>query len=173
MSAYAFGHSVGFLSQESWSPNFKDPTEAALQTCHINRWFPSLKSLDKLAVIFLDYLPADLALMVRTMQIDLPEQIEKTRDLVDSGMLSMHDRHTIFAEILTDGAMESKEKETDRLAVEAFAVMGAGTETTASALAIITYELLKTPEILAKLTAELGQSGLISNPRDLPSFPEL
>lgn len=124
-------------------------------------------------MIFLDYLPADLALMIKTMQIDLPEQIEKTRDLVDSGMLSTRDRHTIFGEILTDESMEVKEKGTDRLAMEAFAIMGAGTETTASALAIITYEILKNPKILAKLTAELEQSGLTNNPRDLPSFPEL
>lgn len=111
--------------------------------------------------------------MIKTMQIDLPEQIEKTRDLVDSGMLSTRDRHTIFGEILTDESMGVKEKGTDRLAMEAFAIMGAGTETTASTLAIITYEILKTPEILAKLTAELEQSGLTNNPRDLPSFPEL
>lgn len=124
-------------------------------------------------MVFLDYLPTDLALMIKTMQIDLPEQIEKTRDLVDSGMLSTRDRHTIFGEILTDESMEVKEKGTDRLAMEAFAIMGAGTETTASALAIITYEILKNPEILDKLTAELEQSGLTSNPRALPSFPEL
>lgn len=124
-------------------------------------------------MVFLNYLPADLALMIKTMQIDLPEQIEKTRDLVDSGMLSTRDRHTIFGEILTDESMAVKEKGTDRLAMEAFAIMGAGTETTASALAIITYEILKNPEILAKLTAELEQSGLVNNSRDLPSFPEL
>lgn len=107
------------------------------------------------------------------MQIDLPDQIDKTREAIGAGLLNTRDRHTIFGEILTDDATESKEKGTERLAMEAFAIMGAGTETTASALATITYFLLSQPETMARLTAELKQSGLSNDPRELPSFPEM
>lgn len=172
-SAYAFGHSIGFLEQEGWTPNFKDPTEVTLQTCHVFRWFPFLKSLNKLAIVFLDYLPADVALMVRTMQIDLPEQINRTREAVDAGLLNSRDRRTIFADILMDDETDSIEKETHRLSMEAFAIMGAGTETTASAIALITYHVLKQPETFARLTAELEQAGLTKSPRELPDFPDL
>lgn len=173
MSAYAFGQSIGFLNQPLFTPNFKESTEAALQTCHVFRWFPFLKNLNKLATVFVDYLPADLALLVRTMQIELPERIVKIREAVDAGLLNTRDRHTIFGEILTDEATESEEKGTERLAMEAFAIMGAGTETTASALSLITYEILKNPKILEGLLTELKQNGLTNNPRDLPSFVEL
>ncbi|KAJ4390102.1 hypothetical protein N0V93_007575 [Gnomoniopsis smithogilvyi] len=173
VSSYAFGQSIGFLNQPLFTPNFKESTESALKTCHVFRWFPILKNLDKLATTFVDYLPADLALLVRTMQIELPERIVKIRDAVDAGLLNTRDRHTIFGEILTDEATESKEKGTERLAIEAFAIMGAGTETTAATLSLITYQILKHPEILDKLIAELEQNGLINDPRGLPSFLEL
>lgn len=173
-SAYAFGHSIGFLDQEGWTPNFKEPTEAALQACHVLRWLPFLKNLDKLATVFVDYLPEAIALFVRTMQIELPEQIEKTREAMDAGLLSSHDRRTIFADILMDEGTESVEKETYRLGIEAFAVMSAGTETTASALSVITYHLLqKQNEILARLTKELETNAFTKTPRELPSFLDL
>lgn len=173
VSSYAFGRAFGFLEQDGWTPNFRDPLEGSLQACHVFRFFPFLKSLGGLATVLVDYLPADLAFFVRTLQIEMPEQINKTREAVEAGLLQAHGRRTIFAEILTDEETQSKEKETYRLAIEAFGVVGAGTETTASAISIITYHLLKSPELFAKLTAELHQSGLMANPRELPSFSDL
>lgn len=172
-SAYAFGRSIGFLEQEGWTPNFKEPTDAALQACHVLRWLPFLKSLDKLATVFVHYLPEAIALFVRTMQIDLPAQIEKTREAMNAGLLSSHDRRTIFADILMDEETDSTEKETYRLGIEAFAIMSAGTETTASAISMITYHVLQQPETLARLTLELEQNGLTMTPRELPSFSAL
>lgn len=103
----------------------------------------------------------------------MPGQIEKTREALDAGLLNMRDRHTIFGEILTDKGMDSEEKGTHRLAMEAFAIMGAGTETTASTISVITYYLLQQPGTFARLTAELEKSGLTKNPQDLPSFHDL
>lgn len=173
VSSYAFGQSFGFLAQDGWYPNFREPTESALQTTHFLRWWPFLKSLDKLATYLVDYLPEDVALFVRTMQIELPAQVDKTREAFEAGLLSVKDRRTIFAEIFVDESMISKEKSTYRLAVEGFAVVGAGTETTASALAVITYHLLNNSGQMAKLVAELEEFGVANNPRELPSYAEL
>ncbi|KAJ0123500.1 trichodiene oxygenase [Diaporthe amygdali] len=173
ISSYAFGQSFGFLEQEGWYPNFKDPTEAALQTSHFFRFFPFLKSLDQLATLFVDYLPEDVGLFVRTMQIDLPASINQTKANVEAGLIRSDKRPTIFGSLLLEEELESTEKGTKRLAAECFAVVGAGTETTASALAVITYHLLTKPHLLAKLMAELEQFGITNSPRELPSFPDM
>ncbi|KUI69327.1 Trichodiene oxygenase [Cytospora mali] len=174
ISGYAFGESFGFLSgQEGWKPNFKDPTEAMLQTTHMFRFFPFLKDMDKLATVFVDYLPEDISLLVRTMQINLPAQINKTRADVEAGLIQTNKRPTIFGSLLLEEELQDKEKGTKRLSAEGFAVVGAGTETTAAALAVITYHLLTKPELLAKLSAELETYSAGRDPRELPSFPEL
>lgn len=172
ISGYAFGQSFNFLGgQEGWKPNFKDPTEALLQTTHVFRFFPFLKDLDRLAAVLVDYLPEDIALFVQTMQIDLPAQINRTRADVDAGLIRDDRRPTIFGSLLLEEELQSREKGTKRLSAEGFAVVGAGTETTAAAMAMITYHLLTKPALLAKLRAELEAYGVDS--RDLPSFPEL
>ena len=171
--AYAFGQSFGFLDQEGWYPNFKDPTEAALQTSHFFRFFPFMKHLDQLATWFVDYLPEDVALFVRTMQIDIPASINQTRENMEAGLIRSDKRPTIFGSLLIEEELHSTEKGTKRLAAECFAILGAGTETTASALAVITYHLLTKPRLLAKLMEELEQSGVTKSPRELPSFPDL
>ncbi|KAK2601043.1 hypothetical protein N8I77_010521 [Diaporthe amygdali] len=173
ISSYAFGQSFGFLEQEGWYPNFKDPTEAALQTSHFFRFFPFLKSLDQLATLFVDYLPEDVGLFVRTMQIDLPASINQTKANVEAGLIRSDKRPTIFGSLLLEEELESTEKGTKRLAAECFAVVGAGTETTASVLAVITYHMLTKPHLLAKLMAELEQFGITKSPRELPSFPDM
>lgn len=107
------------------------------------------------------------------MNIKLPEQVHKTREAMKAGLINTKDRHTVFGEILFDEEMQSKEKGTHRIATEGFAIMGAGTETTASPLAVATYHMLRQPEQMAKLMAELEEHGVTNNPRSLPSHPEL
>lgn len=176
ISGYAFGRSFGLLDaqREGWRPNFKEPTEALLQTTHVFRFFPSLKSLDRAAAWLVDYLSEEVRLFVRTMQIDIPAQIDRTRADVEAGRLApAGGRPTIFGSLLLEEGMRPGEKATGRLAAEGFAVVGAGTETTASALAIITYHLLRRPGLLAKLREELEAFGAAADPRGLPRFSEL
>lgn len=47
ISDYCFGHSFGFLAQESWEPNFRAPLYALLQTVYIFRFFPFLRHVAK------------------------------------------------------------------------------------------------------------------------------
>lgn len=171
--AYSFGQSFGFLDQDGWYPNFKDPTEAALQTSHFFRFFPFLKHLDQVATWIVDFLPEDVGLFVRTMQIEIPASINQTRENVEAGLIRSEKRATIFGSLLLEEELQSTEKGTKRLAAEGFAILGAGTETTASALAVITYHLLTKPHLLVKLTAELERFGITKSPRELPAFPDL
>ena len=121
----------------------------------------------------MDYLPEDVALFVRTLQIEIPASINQTRENVEAGLIRSEKRLTIFGSLLLEEELQSTEKGTKRLAAEGFAILGAGTETTASALAVITYHLLTKPHLLAKLTSELEQFGITKSPRELPTFPDL
>lgn len=165
ISGYSFGQSFGFLEQKGWFPNFREPTAAFLQPVFIFRFFPFTRMGIALGKYMVDYMPHDQALLVRTLQIDMPARVRQAKADMDAGM--KHDRPTIFAELL-ESDLESKEKGPQRLADEAAAVVGAGTETTSWALTVMTYHLLTKPELLAKLTAELKT--VITDPKSLPAW---
>lgn len=168
ISGYSFGESFGFLDQDSWYPNFREPLAAMLSPVFVFRFFPFLKASAAMGKYLVDYMPPSTALMVRTLQIDMPEKMRKARADLDAGIT--YDRPTVFGTIL-DSDLVSLEKEPQRLADEAAGVIGAGTETTSWAMAVMTYHLLTKPELLAKLRAELQQ--VIKDPKQLPSWTEL
>jgi cytochrome P450 len=168
ISAYSFGESFGFLDQKGWYPNFREPTASVLRPVFIFRFFPWTKASAGLAALFVDYLPKDIALMVKTLQIDMPAKVRKAKADIDAGIT--YDRPTIFASLLQSD-LDVLDKEPQRLSAEAQAVLGAGTETTSWALAVMTYHLLTKPEVLAKLTREL--EGVVKDPRHLPGWSVL
>ncbi|UNI24499.1 hypothetical protein JDV02_010239 [Purpureocillium takamizusanense] len=168
ISRYCFGESFGFLDQEGWYPNFREPTAAILKPVFMFRFFPYLKNLTVLGEYLVDYLPEDIALLIRTLKIDIPNMIAKTKADMDAGI--HYDRPTIFRSLL-ESDLEMHEKQPQRLADEATAVVGAGTETTSWALGVITYHLLTKPDMLQKLRAEL--LGVVDDPLRLPSWTVL
>jgi|SRR5687768_4889538 cytochrome P450 len=44
ISGYCFGERLGFLDQEGWYPNFREPTASILRPVFMFRFFPFLKS---------------------------------------------------------------------------------------------------------------------------------
>ncbi|KAF4452141.1 cytochrome P450 oxidoreductase [Fusarium austroafricanum] len=168
ISSYCFGEAFGLLSQDDWQPNFREATLAVLKPVFVFRFFPFLVASVKLAKHLVPFLPTDTALLVRTLQIDIPARVEKTKSDLHAGI--HYDRPTVFADLL-QSEFEEKEKNTVRLAEEAVAVVNAGTETTSWTLAVITYFLLSQPETLKKLRDELSQA--VEDPCHLPSWTEL
>jgi len=63
---------------------------------------------------------------------------------------------TIFEE-LRDSDLPPQEKTTERLMDEGLILTGAGGETTAQTLTVLSFHLLSNPEVLKKLRAELKQ----------------
>lgn len=78
---------------------------------------------------------------------------------------------SVFHHILRSDLPET-EKATDRLNREAFALLAAGTITTAANCSFITYFVLKSPEIEARLREELGRS-IMNFPQEVPRWAEL
>jgi cytochrome P450 len=92
--------------------------------------------------------------------IDLAKQVDvmkKTKDLPEG--------KTIFHEMLR-GDIPEAEKETRRLTDEAMVLVIAGSDTTASTLAAITYHMLSDPKALARLRTEL--KGVMPEPDTFP-----
>ncbi|KAF4960769.1 hypothetical protein FGADI_712 [Fusarium gaditjirri] len=168
ISSYCFGEPFGLLSRNQWQPNYREATLAVLKPVFFLRFFPILVSSVKLGKYFVDYLPADTALLIRTLQIDMPSRVQKTKDDLDSGIV--YDRPTIFADLL-QSELDDSEKKQDRLVEEAATIVNAGTETTSWALAVITYFLLSQPKTLARLQDELKQ--VVDDPCHLPSWTTL
>ncbi|OTB09420.1 hypothetical protein M426DRAFT_315977 [Hypoxylon sp. CI-4A] len=166
ISAYCFGESFGFLDQEGWSPNFHVAEVAVLKPVFVLRFFPSLKMLFGLSKYFINYLPEDVSLLLRSLEIDLPNLVRKTQAEIDSGVI--RDRPTIFDSLLQ---LSPKEKAPLNLKHEAVALIGAGTITTSWTLAVITYHLLNQPDTLEKLTKELKDN--VKDLRELPNLSAL
>lgn len=165
ISSYSFGEPFGFLDQKGWFPNFREPTASILRPVFVFRFFPWTKASAGLGKVFVEYLPKDIALLVRTLQIDLPARVLRAKAEMDAGIT--YDRPTIFASLLRSD-LDILDKEPQRLADEAAAVIGAGTETTSWALSVITYHLLTQPRLLEKLTKELNS--VTADAKELPTW---
>ncbi|TLD33341.1 hypothetical protein PspLS_00708 [Pyricularia sp. CBS 133598] len=170
ISDYCFGESFGFLEQKGWYPNFRDPTAATLKIAFFLRFFPWCTHLIVIGHWLINFLPTDIALLIQTMQIDMPIRVIKTKTDMDAGI--QYKRPTVFGSLL-HSELEQSEKEPQRLADEAGAVIAAGTETASWALAIITFHLLSKPHLLEKLQAELRQVVDSNNPKNLPPWSVL
>ncbi|KAI1208578.1 cytochrome P450 [Annulohypoxylon truncatum] len=163
ISSYCFGESFGFLDQEGWYPNFHVPEVAILKPVFALRFFPILRHLFSLGDYFMDYLPADFALLIRTLRVEMPKKVKNMEAEINSGVV--RDRPTIFSSLLQ---LSPEEKEPLDLSDEAAALLGAGTITASWTLSIITYQLLTKPEMMEKLTEEL--KGAVDDPRHLPAW---
>ena len=166
ISDYCFGEPFGHLAREgTWTPNFREATLAILKPVFLFRFFPFLIHTAPLGKYFVDYLPADEALLVRTIQIDLPARVWQTKADLDAGI--RYERPTVFGDLL-QSELQGSEKDPARLADEAVAILGGGTETTTWALTVMTFHLLSQPAMLAKLSAELLT--VVANKDEIPAW---
>lgn len=117
---------------------------------------------------FVDYLPKNMALMVRTMQIDLSSHVQKNMD--DHTMGKEYDRPTIIQTALASD-LRPEDKTHQALMDRALVVLSAGAETTSWALTVMIYNLLSHPDVLERLTEELKEA--IDDPHHLPSWATL
>ncbi|KAK7953154.1 cytochrome P450 oxidoreductase [Apiospora saccharicola] len=110
-----------------------------------------------------EYMSKDTALLIQTIQTDIPHQIQQ------AGIVSK--RPTVFGELLASSLLPAPEKSPKRLADEAAALLAAGTETANWTLSVITFHLLDKPGLLAKLNEELRDA--VDDPTRLPVWTAL
>jgi cytochrome P450 len=93
----------------------------------------------------------------------MDDQGDKSRYLVEG-------QPTIFHELINSN-LPPREKTLDRLWQEGQVVVGAGADTTANTLTVITFHLLDNPEKLVKLKKELAT--VLPTPTSRPKLLEL
>ncbi|KAH6886986.1 cytochrome P450 [Thelonectria olida] len=170
IQSYALGEGDKCLDMEDCNAAFFDVITPQ-RVCHLGThvyW---------LAVLMANLPPAlMIALLPRVgvfarFMIGLNEQVDQIRKAKE-----LPEGKTIFHEILRSD-IPSSEKETKRLADEAMVLVIAGSETTASTMAAITYHLLADPKLMARLKDELAtvmpDPNQLPDPSDLASLPFL
>ncbi|KAJ0122769.1 trichodiene oxygenase [Diaporthe amygdali] len=172
ISGYCFGESFGesfnLLEKPGWSANFRQPNLSTLKYWFLFRFFPSLKNLTKLGVWFIDYLPPDIALFVQTMQVDIPKLVTKTINNLNAGIVYPR---PVLVGALIGSSLSEEEKAPERISAETLSILGAGTETTAWCLSVMTYHILTNPEIFENLTHELKEA--VPDSQRLPHWATL
>nr|XP_036582011.1 trichodiene oxygenase [Colletotrichum truncatum]KAF6790568.1 trichodiene oxygenase [Colletotrichum truncatum] len=169
ISTYAFGEPFGFLDQEGWTPNFRAPTAGALNVTYLFRFFPLMKHLLLLGPWLSRFLPQDMAYMIDTFHVTVPNMIEKAKRERKSGILNDNNPN-IFAAVF-DSDLPPEEKTTYRLTGEGSSLVYAGTETVSTALAALTFYILSKPLVLDRLAQELRT--IVDDPCQLPSWTKL
>ncbi|KAH9232881.1 hypothetical protein K456DRAFT_1750283 [Colletotrichum gloeosporioides 23] len=136
---------------------------------HIMRHFPwTTGVMEMIPVWVIKPLSAKIGLLMETVKIKLPELVRQTKARHENGI--KRDRVTVLHSLL-ESDLPPEELTVKRLAGEANVFLSAGTETTASALTICTYHLLRNPDAVAKIRAELATVN--ADPKELPSWATL
>ncbi len=170
ISHYAFGESFGLLERRGFSPAWKRALIDSIEAGRVVRYFPWLadimKTLPESLVVALNK-PIAVFLHMQKVRNEIPptfpkfysaKRVQDVRKQVEGVFRRKWDpekaNKTIF-EALLDSDLPPQEKTVDRLLGEGFILVGAGGETTAHTLAVLSFHLLNNPEILKKLRAEL------------------
>ncbi|KAL2802295.1 cytochrome P450 [Aspergillus granulosus] len=159
ISGYCFGESFGFVAQDEWEPNFREPLNAFLEITFFFRFFPLFRMVTEVGPLFAKRFSNNVRNMLLETNERMPARVRKAIGDYEAGVT--HDRPTIFATIL-DSQLPDTEKREVRLGGEGFSLITAGTETTAWTLTVITFYLLNQPDTLACLTKELQDADALN-----------
>ncbi|KAJ5782303.1 hypothetical protein N7457_004077 [Penicillium paradoxum] len=153
---YCYGWSYGYLDGEKGSRNndLVDAVNGLMVMFHINRFFPFLltifRNVPPSLVRWLQPAMGDLF----DLKVRLRQQAGDALEKQSLRKLDSETRPNIF-DSLTSLDLPEEERTLDRLEDESALLLGAGTETTARAIAMSMFYLIREKDIMAKLRAEL------------------
>ena len=125
ISQYAFGESMGFVSQEGWEPNLATWTKSFFKSAYMMRHNAPARRMADMLPMVADYLGEDVKAIMRQMTVVIPGYIEQA--LKEEG----NSRGRVFAEVVKGKMLPEEEMTMYRLSGEGFNFLLAGTETTA------------------------------------------
>ncbi|KAJ5757735.1 uncharacterized protein N7511_006429 [Penicillium nucicola] len=181
---YSYGWSHGYLDESSGclKNDLVDAVNGLMVMWHINRFFPFLITVFRAAppalLRWLQPCMADLFDLKSRLRrqaaetVQKQEERKKREDKEKSGTVDQgqEERSTVF-DALTSLDVPANERGLDRLEDESALLLGAGTETTARAIAVSMFYLTKNKEILAKLRLEL--KSVLPTPLSRASWTDL
>lgn len=173
---YAYGASYNYLAEEDFKLEWKETVMNGSANGALLRQFPwMLPIMKRIPLFVLDILIPKAAALMHWQKM-VRRQVETIMENDRNGVKA---KGTIFQAVL-DSDLPPGEKAADRLQDEGQTLVGAGSETTAKVLTLITFYLSRDKRLLQKLrdelktvTLETGQ-GLLPQLEHLPylvSFP--
>ncbi|CAG8158787.1 unnamed protein product [Penicillium olsonii] len=168
---YCYGWSYGYLDddQPARSNDLVDAVNGLMVMFHINRFFPFLITIFRNA-------PPALVRWLQPHMADLFDFKSRLRQQADSTLQRKNmenfskDRSNVF-DALTSSDIPAQERTLDRLEDESALLLGAGTETTARAIAVSMFYLIENRDILEKLRLELKT--VLETPQSRASWSDL
>lgn len=155
ISAYCFGQDMGGLDNIEYGKAWVDILHAGVQIRPVGRQFPLfINATFRLPPKLIAYLNPRSAPVVA-----FNENLRKKIERIMSGKEEKDqevNHHTVFHEIKYS-SLPVSEKTPIRLAGEAGTLLGAGTETTARTLAVTSFYLINSPDVMGKLKRELHE----------------
>jgi cytochrome P450 len=162
ITAYCCGKHWGFVEAPDFRNDVRKATADAIEFTHITRFFPWLVT-------------ASTYLSPRTMSMLMPGKaglFQFLESFLEYGRNSSPtDKRKTMLATLADPSIPPKERTYYRQRDEAFAIIGAGTETTARVLTVAFYYLARDDAVREKLQTELKQ--LMPTPDSTPTWVEL
>lgn len=168
---YCYGWARGYLdhSDGSKSNDLVDAVNGLMTMFHVNRFFPFLSKIllavPPALVRWLQPCMADLF----DMKARLRQQAKDTLEDRDSS--SNDEKRDDIFHSMTGPNVPNAEKTLDRLVDEGALLLGAGTETTARAIAVSMFHVIRDEDVGRKLLAELRT--VMDTPRSKVSWSEL
>lgn len=154
---YCYGWARGYLdnADSSKSNDLVDAVNGLMTMFHINRFFPFLSKVLLAAppalVRWLQPCMADLFDMKARLRQQAKDSLEKREGKHEA---KLKEEEHIF-DALTGPGVPDAEKTLDRLEDEGALLLGAGTETTARAIAVSIFHVMRNKEVGRKLLGEL------------------
>jgi cytochrome P450 len=169
---YCYGWSYGYLDSDkaARSNDLVDAVNGLMVMFHINRFFPFLikifRNSPPALVRWLQPHMADLFDFKSRLRQQAADALQRqSLKKVDSG-----DQANVF-DALTCLDVPAQERTLDRLEDESALLLGAGTETTARAISVSMFHLIRDKEVMRKLRVELKT--VLETPRSKASWLDL
>lgn len=152
ITQYSFGNNDDYLSVPDFKLEWKETVIKGSASGAFIRQFPwAFAIMKSIPLAVLSVIARDASLLVRWQQM-VRKQVDS---ILENSRVGQKATGTIFQALL-DSDLAAEEKSADRLQDEAQTLVGAGSETTAKVLSIISFYLFRNREMLEKLRQELS-----------------
>ncbi|KAI0399650.1 putative cytochrome P450 [Xylaria palmicola] len=169
---FACGENPGLLEAPNFNPDWHESIAGILTMVPYVRNLPWINSILKLVPITLLQRLNSRVAGFRIFHSLSERRVQEVKaDINSKHEIAEVDKTSIFHHILQSDLPDS-EKDSGRLQREAFALLAAGTITTAGTLSIITYYVLANPEIERRLREDL-KDVTASFPESMPRWTDL
>ncbi|PYH87680.1 benzoate 4-monooxygenase cytochrome P450 [Aspergillus ellipticus CBS 707.79] len=167
---YCYGKAWNFLEDEAFRSDVHKTTEENTSLAHVNRYFPFVPETTRMVPPWMLSLLFPAKSAVIEFQKSFLQHISASVQDGGGEKGSGTTNRTIFKR-LSDPSLPAEERTLRRIQDEVLTLLGAGTETTASALAMMVYYLAQDRSTVDKLRAELKP--LLPTPTSTASWAEL